>query len=75
MDKDIDVDVKLTYSKYRMEKAAEDLIAAKLLYKEGHFRVANNRAYYSVFHAIRAVLALEGFDSESSEKIILKPVN
>ena len=30
------------------------LDAAQLLFSQGSYRIANNRAYYSIFHALRA---------------------
>lgn len=49
-------------SKHRVQQAKEDLEASKLLYKEKFYKSANNRAYYSIFHSIKAVLALEPID-------------
>ena len=46
-------------SKYRLEQAREDLAASKMLYEGTFYKSANNRAYYSIFHSIKAVLALE----------------
>jgi len=43
----------------RVEVAKEDLKTAKMNLKEEHYRAANNRAYYSIYHSITAVLALE----------------
>ncbi len=51
------------YAKYRIERAREDLDAARLLYDAGNYRIANNRAYYAIFHAMRAVLVFDNFDS------------
>ena len=51
------------YAKYRLDKSKEDLDAAQLLFSQGSYRIANNRAYYSIFHALRAVLVLDDFDS------------
>ena len=51
------------YAGYRLERAKEDLEAAQLLYKAGNYRIANNRAYYAIFHAMRAVLVFDNFDS------------
>ena len=47
------------FSKHRLEQAKEDLFDAELCYKNHRYKAANNRAYYAIFHAIRAVLALE----------------
>lgn len=57
-------------SQYRFERAEEDLKTAKLLYDNEEYRTANNRAYYSIFHSLRAVLALEPFDSKKHSGII-----
>ena len=47
-------------SRYRMEKAESALQSAYRELEAEDFASANNRAYYSVFHAMRAVLALNG---------------
>lgn len=46
-------------AQYKLERAQDDLEAANLLLEAGKYKAANNRAYYSCFHAIGAVLALE----------------
>ena len=38
-------------AKYKFEQAEDDLEAAKLLLEAGKYKAANNRAYYSCFHA------------------------
>ncbi|MCD7745686.1 MAG: HEPN domain-containing protein [Lachnospiraceae bacterium] len=45
---------------HRLKVAREDLETAKLIFDAGQYRGANNRAYYSIFHSISAVLANEG---------------
>lgn len=45
---------------YRLRVAEEDLKAANVLLEADSYRGANNRAYYAIFHAVSAVLALEG---------------
>ena len=57
-------------SNHRLEQAKEDLISAKLNYEHNLYKSANNRAYYSIFHAIRAVVALDGFDSSKHSGLI-----
>ena len=52
-------------SQYRLEKAKEDLNTAERNYKESDYRAANNRAYYAIFHSLRAVLALDSYDSKN----------
>ena len=46
-------------AKYKIEQAQDDLESATLLLEAGKYKAANNRAYYSCFHAVGAVLALE----------------
>lgn len=46
-------------AKYKIEQAQDDLESAILLLESGKYKAANNRAYYSCFHAVGAVLALE----------------
>jgi len=59
-------------SVYRLNTAKQDLEYSKLLLTSGGFKVSINRSYYAVFHAMRAVLALEGFDSKKHSGIISK---
>lgn len=58
------------YAGYRLERATEDLEAAQLLYKAGNYRIANNRAYYAIFYAMRAVLVFDNFDSSKHSGVI-----
>ena len=58
------------YAKYRIERAREDLEAAHLLFNAGNYRIANNRAYYTIFHAMRAVLVFDNFDSSKHSGVI-----
>ena len=46
--------------KHRLRVAREDLETANLTFAAGQYRAANNRAYYSIFHTVCAVLAKEG---------------
>jgi len=62
--------VKSEYAKYRMERAKEDLDVAVKMFEEKRYRIANNRAFYSIFHAMRAVLAFDGFDSKKHSGVI-----
>ena len=62
--------VKKDYAKYRIDRAKEDLDAAHLLFDNGNYRIANNRAYYAIFHALRAVLALDNVDSGKHSGVI-----
>ena len=46
-------------AEYRMEVAKEDLASAMKNLEAGDYRTANNRAYYAIFHAVSACLALD----------------
>ena len=57
-------------SKYRYETSLENLEDARIMYDNGRYKNALNRAYYSIFHAIRSVVALDGFDSSKHSGLI-----
>ena len=57
-------------SKYRMEMAEEELNSAELLKENKRYKASVNRSYYAVFHAMRAVTAMDGFDSSKHSGII-----
>ena len=57
-------------SRIRLERAVEFYDDAVALYKEGRYRSASSRLYFSVFHAMRAVLALDGIDRKHHSGII-----
>ena len=57
-------------SRYRLEKAKEDLETAEENMIGGKYRASINRSYYAVFHALRAVTALDRFDSGKHSGII-----
>lgn len=59
-------------SRYRLEKSAEMLAAARRDFDEGDYASANNRSYYSIFHAMRAVLALDGEDYKKHSAVIAR---
>ena len=52
-------------AKYRLIRAKEDLETASDNLENGKYRASVNRSYHAVFHAIRAVTALDSFDSET----------
>lgn len=56
--------------KHRLEQAKENIEEAELLYNANKFKGANNRAYYSIFHSIKAVLALEPVDFKKHKDVI-----
>ena len=49
-------------SKHRIEKAEEMLKDAENLLTNESYRSSNNRAYYCIYHALRAVIALDGVE-------------
>ncbi len=57
-------------SKYRYETSLENLTDARIMYDNGRYKNALNRGYYSIFHSIRAVCALDGFDSSKHSGVI-----
>ena len=57
-------------SKYRYQKAEQNLEIAKDLFDREVYGFALNRAYYAAFDAMRAVNALDGFDSSKHSGVI-----
>ena len=57
-------------SRYRFEMSVENLEDAQIMYENKRYKNTLNRAYYSIFHAIRAVTALDGFDSSKHSGVI-----
>ena len=55
---------------FRLETASKSLAAAKILIDAQAYKDAANRLYYCVFHAMRAVLAIDGFDSKKHSGVI-----
>lgn len=55
---------------YRLDKSFGNLDLARSLYKNGTYSFALNRAYYAAFDAIRAVNALDDFDSSKHSGVI-----
>lgn len=67
---DEDMRARIDLSFYRLDRAFEDLATAKELFETSNYRVANNRAYYAIFHSLRAVMVLDQFDSKKHSGII-----
>lgn len=65
-------DYKIELSKRRLEIAHERLTTAKAMLELGDYKASANRLYYAIFSAIRAVLALDGFDSKKHSGIIAR---
>lgn len=60
----------IALSKYRLEQAKENLEEAETLFNINKYKGANNRAYYSIFHAIKAIIALEQIDFKKHSSVI-----
>ena len=57
-------------SRYRFNRAAEMLEASKTLLEQKSYASSVNRSYYSFFHALRAVTALDSFDLSKHSGVI-----
>jgi len=57
-------------SVYRLEKSRESLACAKSSYAAGFFADAASNSYFTVFHAMRSVLALESVDFKKHTAVI-----
>lgn len=60
----------ITLSNYRLEQAKDNLEEAIVLFENNKYKGASNRAYYSIFHAVKAVLALEQTDFKKHSSVI-----
>lgn len=63
-------ETKNTLSMIRLDHAKDCLKSSVELIKSGDYKSSANRSYYAVFHAMRAVLALDGIDSKKHSGII-----
>lgn len=57
-------------TKYRYERSVEELRNAKEVMHSGSYKLALNRSYYAIFHAMRAVNLLDEFDSSKHSGVI-----
>lgn len=57
---------------FRLEQAYGCLKEANIMIEADAYKGAANRSYYCIFHAMRAMLALDGFDSKKHSGIISK---
>ena len=60
----------IEFALYRLDRAKQEQSTAELLYKENKLLAANNRAYYSIFYAIRAVLAMDKVDFKRHKDVL-----
>lgn len=59
------------FAKYRLSRAKKTIKTAEYIYKDiKDYTSANNRAYYAIFYAVRAVLALEQKDFKRHKDVI-----
>lgn len=61
---------KIILSKTRLDLAKERIAFADDILALGDYKTVANRSYYAIFSAMRAVLALDGFDSKKHSGII-----
>lgn len=57
-------------SNYRLEQAKDNLEEAVVLCNINKYKGASNRAYYAIFHSIKAILALEQTDFKKHSSVI-----
>lgn len=63
-------EIRIDLAKYRLDKAKECLRVAEYLIEPKEYLSVLNRAYYAIFHAVRAVLAIEGVDRKKHSGVI-----
>lgn len=61
---------KVSLSKVRLDTAKNCLRDSQILINSESFKASANRSYYAVFHAMRAVLVFDEFDSKKHSGII-----
>ena len=57
-------------AKIRLEHSEECLKSAETLLNDSDYKGVANRSYYAIFHALRAVLVFDNFDSKKHSGII-----
>jgi uncharacterized protein (UPF0332 family) len=60
----------MALARYRAARATELVVVSGELLESGHFKDSVNRSYFAIFNALRAALALEGFDSRKHSGVI-----
>lgn len=61
---------KIDYCYYRLARSKEELEASKDLLNKNGLLTSLSSSYYSIFHAMRAVLILDDFDSKTHKSVI-----
>ena len=57
-------------ARLRMQKAEEMLVAARKNLEQEEYKTSLNRSYYAIFHAMRSINSLDGFDSSKHSGVI-----
>ncbi len=57
-------------SRYRLQKARDELESSEIMLQNTKFSQSINRSYYAIFHATRALLALDKFDARKHSGVI-----
>ena len=63
---------KQAVSQWCLQKAESCLDAAKVLFDNNLYEHSVNRSYYAIFHSMRAVLALESFETKKHSGVIAR---
>ncbi|MCI7300953.1 MAG: HEPN domain-containing protein [Clostridiales Family XIII bacterium] len=63
-------DLAVTLAKYRLDRSKELIMDARRLYEAASYESGNNRAYYAIFYAMRAIIALDGVDFKKHSGVI-----
>lgn len=62
--------VALELAKYRLEKAKDLLLQARILYKNEKYDGSINRSYYAIFNGIKVLLAIVKIDSTKHSGVL-----
>ena len=65
-----DGSIPVELAKYRLNKALGDLVTAKINLENEKYEASANRSYYAIFHATRALLAMERVDYKRHSGLI-----
>lgn len=57
-------------SKYRLDRAKLEKNEARESYERGNYYRAITSSYYAMFHAVRSILAYDGFDAKKHATVI-----
>jgi len=60
-----------TLSNYRLQKAREDLEAARLTFQHQKLAQSVNRSYYAIFHAVRALVATITLIQKGTQRLLV----